>query len=169
MAAFWKHTCINDGSQSPVKKKKPTHSTKHSFLTSFISDRVEQPSTEARHQLIGCPGSTPSNHHAAHAVGGPTIICSASEGFTEVVSHVHFAQGADITYSAGPAWGEIPGKNSLCVTAVVFSNSVTARALNSYCSCRRGRRCNVNILRPLAGRSAPHTVAFRDPLGSHAL
>lgn len=149
--------------------KTHTHSTKHSFLTSFISEREEQPSTEAGHQLIGCPGSTLSNHDAAHAVGGPTIICSASQGFTEVVSHVHFAQGADITYSAGPAWGEIPGKNSLCVTAVVLSNTVTARALNSHCSCKRGRRCDVNILRPLAGCSAPHTVAFGDPLGSHGL
>lgn len=97
--------------------KTHTHSTKHSLLTSFISEREEQPLTEARHQLIGRPGSTPSNHGAAHAVGGPTIICSASEGFTQVVSHVHFAQGADITYSAGPAWGEIPGKKNKKKTA----------------------------------------------------
>lgn len=63
--------------------------------------------------------------------GWSTVICSASEGFTEVVSHVHFAQELTSLITSASVEKDT-WKNSLCRTAV------SARAqpvLNSHRPC----------------------------------
>lgn len=113
--------------------------------------------------LLVCLGQLIQPQCSANC-GWPTIICSASEGFTEVVSHVHFAQ--ELTSSVTSASMEKDTwKNSLCITTVVFSPSVWAQpVLYSHCPCRDHLlRCKHPSA--LTGCLPLRTVAFRGPLG----